>query len=364
MIKIIASIVTSYILSFLIIPVIIAFAKRKNLLDTPDRRKIHTGEIPSLGGIAIFLGFIISAFIWISFNGIVHYKYVLVALFIIFSMGIRDDILPIKPKIKLLVQLVAAIMIIGLSDIQLNSLYGLFGIVELNPILSFCISIFTIIVVTNAFNLIDGLDGLAGTIALISLIFFGMWFAMIGEKFTPILIFSMLGAVLAFLGFNWEPAKIFMGDTGALVLGFLFSILAIHFIEVNYHLPLDYQYRFNASITTAICVIIIPLCDTLRIFIVRLSKRKSPFAPDKSHIHHALMRLGLKHYQTTIVLAGVNIFFIGVAVIFQDYGDNILLPVILVLTILFSMSIDALIKRKVTTVKKLKPQAQKTSIKQ
>lgn len=354
MTKIFASIITSFIITFLIIPVIISYAKKKNVLDSPDRRKIHKGHIPSLGGIAIFIGFIISAFVWIGFRGIVYYKYVLVALSVIFAMGIRDDVLPIKPKVKLLVQLVAASMVIGLTKIhiQLTSLYGLFGIAEIHPILGFVLSVFTVIVVTNAFNLIDGLDGLAGTIAMISLMFFGVWFTLIEEQFIPILIFSMFGAILAFLSFNWEPAKIFMGDTGALVLGFLFSILAIHFIEVNYHLSDDNVYKFGASISTAVCVIIIPLCDTLRIFIVRLSKGKSPFAPDKSHIHHALMRLGLKHYQTALVLGVVNILFIGVAVIFQDYGDNILLPVILVLAILFGMSIDWLIKRKVTTARK------------
>jgi UDP-N-acetylmuramyl pentapeptide phosphotransferase/UDP-N-acetylglucosamine-1-phosphate transferase len=358
MIKIFSAVVTSYILAFLIIPVIISYSKKKNVLDTPDRRKIHKGSIPSLGGIAIFIGFVISTCIWIGLAGIVHYKYVLVALSIIFAMGIRDDVLPIRPKVKLIVQLVAATMVVLLakSNIQITSLYGLFGVFELNSELSFVLSLFTIIVVTNAFNLIDGLDGLAGVIAIISLIFFGVWFFLIkgigAPNYTPILIFSMLGAVLAFLSFNWEPAKIFMGDTGALVLGFLFSILAIHFIEVNYHLPMNHTYRFNASITTAVCVIIIPLCDTLRIFIVRLSKGKSPFDPDKSHIHHALMRLGLRHYQTALVLGIVNILFIGVAVVFQDYGDNVLLPVVLVLAILFSMSIDALIKRKVTTVRK------------
>jgi len=354
MTRIIASIITSYIIAFLIIPVIIFFSKKTNILDAPDRRKIHKGEIPSLGGIAIFIGFITSTFIWIRLPGIIEYKYVTVALSIIFAMGIRDDILPIRPKVKLLVQLVTATMVILLAKahIELSSLYGLFGIFELHPVISFVISLFTIIVVTNAFNLIDGLDGLAGTIAVISLTFFGIWFALVGELFTPILVFSMLGSVLAFISFNWEPAKIFMGDTGALVLGFLFAILAIHFIEVNYHLPTGYKYRFNASVTTAVCVIIIPLCDTLRIFIVRLSKGKSPFEPDKSHIHHALMRLGLRHYQTALVLGVVNILFIVVAVVFQDYGDNILLPVVLVLAILFSMSIDALIKRKVTTARR------------
>lgn len=352
MLKIFSAIITSYIITFLIIPVIISYTKKKNVLDTPDRRKIHKGQIPSLGGIAIFIGFITAAFVWISFRGIVHYKYVLVALSIIFAMGFRDDIIPLKPKVKLLVQLVCAVMVIVLSGVKLTSLYGLFGVAGINPIIGFIVSLFTIVVITNAFNLIDGLDGLAGTIAMVSLMFFGIWFALIEESFTPVLIFSMLGAVAAFLSFNWEPARIFMGDTGALVLGFLFSVLAIHFIETNYHLNNDNIYKFKASISTAICVIIIPLCDTLRIFIVRLSKGKSPFEPDKSHIHHALMRLGLRHYQTAIVLGVVNVLFIGVAITFQRYGDNVLLPIILGLAILFSVSIDALIKRRVTTTRK------------
>lgn len=333
-------------------PVIISFSKRKNVLDAPDRRKIHKENTPSLGGIAIYLGFIAATFIWISFNGIVRYKYVLVALSIIFIMGMRDDILPIRPRIKLLVQVATAAMIIALSGIQLQSLYGLAGIGDINQIIGFVISLFTIVVVTNSFNLIDGLDGLAGSIATVVLLFFGIWFLMIGELHTPILAFSMLGAVLAFLTFNWEPAKIFMGDTGALVLGLLFSVLAIQFININHGLPIGSSYKFEASISTAICVIIIPLCDTLRIFIIRISKGQSPFNPDKSHIHHALMRLGLKHYQTALVLAGVNVGFIAVAIFFREYGDNILLPVILVIALLFSLSIDLLIKRRVSSIRK------------
>ena len=350
--KIFASILSGYVLCFLIIPVIISFSKKKNMLDIPDRRKIHKGEIPSLGGVAIFIGFIVATFIWISLKGIVFYNHILVALCIIFVMGVRDDILPLKPSIKLFVQLISAAIVVALAGVKLTSLYGLFGVYDIHPFLGGALSLFTIIVVTNAFNLIDGLDGLAGTIATVALVFFGGWFYLTGERFLAIIIFSMLGAVLAFLSFNWEPAKIFMGDTGALVLGFLFSILAIFFIDKNYHLATEDIYRFGASISTAVCVIIIPLCDTLRIFIVRLSKGRSPFTPDKSHIHHALMRLGLRHYQTALVLGVVNILFIAVAIVFQDYGDNILLPMVLVLAILFSMSIDALIKRKVRTARK------------
>ena len=256
-------------------------------------------------------------------------------------------------------------MVITLSKfrVQITSFYGLFGIQDLDPVVGFVLSIFVVIVVTNAFNLIDGLDGLAGTIAVICLVFFGVWFTLVGERFTPILIFSMLGAILAFLSFNWQPAKIFMGDTGALILGFLFSILAISFMEVNYHLEENNMYKFGAPISVAISVIIIPLCDTLRIFIIRFSKLKSPFKADKSHIHHALVRMGLKHYQTTLVLGLVNVLFILFAFEFAQLGDNLLLPIILGLAILFSLGIDVFIKRKMSRkTKYLDPQTQKISI--
>ena len=150
MTKILASIITSYIITFLIIPVIISYSKKKNLLDTPDRRKIHKELTPSLGGIAIFIGFITAAFIWMSLRGLVQYKFVLVALSIVFIIGVRDDILPLKPKVKLLGQIIAASMVIGLSGIKLTSFYGLFGVYDLHPAMSFLVTLFTIVVVTNA----------------------------------------------------------------------------------------------------------------------------------------------------------------------------------------------------------------------
>ena len=237
-------------------------------------------------------------------------------------------------------------MVIMLTSTRLHSLYGLFGISEFPDIISYVLTIFTIIVITNSFNLIDGLDGLAGTIATIALTTFGVWFYLVDQPLTALLALSMVGAVVAFLTFNWEPSKIFMGDTGALVIGFLFSVMAINFIDFNYQLPDSSPFKFEASITTAICIVIIPLFDTLRIFILRLSKRQSPFTPDKNHMHHALMRLGLSHSKTALALGALNLTYIAVAVICYRISDEILLPLILVLSILLSLTLDFLIIRK------------------
>jgi UDP-GlcNAc:undecaprenyl-phosphate/decaprenyl-phosphate GlcNAc-1-phosphate transferase len=318
----------------------------KNLVDIPGRRKIHKKITPSMGGIAIFCGFFIASLIWIEIPYWKDVKFILVSLFVIFFIGVRDDLVPLSPILKLVGQVMAAALLIFLFDLRLRSFYGLFGIYELLPIVSYMITIFTIIIITNSFNLIDGLDGLAGSLAIVALLAFGIWFFLIGDEVFSIFSFAMLGAILAFLIFNWEPSEVFMGDTGALVIGMMLAILAIHFIDLNYNLPPGTPYKFSASVGTATCFIIIPLVDTSRIIILRLSQRKSPFKPDKSHIHHAIMRLGMSHAKTTVILAITQLLYIGVALFFYKTTDRYLLSGVIGLSILLSFVLDRLILKK------------------
>ena len=341
-----AAAITSFVISFLIVPVIIKYSLRKNLVDIPGRRKIHKKVTPSMGGIAIFGGFFISSLIWIDFSYWGEIKFILVALFVIFFIGVRDDLVPLRALVKLMGQLMAVFLLIALFDLRLKSLYGLFGIYELPLIVSYTLTVFTIIAITNSFNLIDGLDGLAGTIASIALIAFGTWFFLVGDYRFAIFAFSMLGAILAFLIFNWEPSEVFMGDTGALVIGMMLAILAIHFIDSNYNLPVTDPYKFDASIATAACFIMIPLVDTSRIIILRLWKGQSPFTPDKSHIHHAIMRLGKTHSQTTTILAITQVFFVILAMILKEFREIIVLSSIILLSIALSVFLDRLILKR------------------
>ncbi len=349
MTTILGSLLTAYLIAFLIIPVIIKYTKKKRILDVPGRRKIHKDLTPSMGGLAIFAGFIAGALFWMPLQGFSDFKYALGGLLVIFLTGFRDDIVPLKPHVKLLAQIFAAGIVVVPAGIRITSLYGLFGIDALPVPLDYLISIFVIIVITNSFNLIDGLDGLAGTVASIILSFFGTWFFLAGEEAIAIYCFCFLGAILAFLYFNWQPSKIFMGDTGALLLGFFFSILAIYFMEANHQLSPDDPLKFNAVVTTAMAVIIIPLFDTLRIFILRLSKGISPFTPDKNHMHHALMRMGMSHAYTAITLGSLNLTFIGLILIFRDQSDFIMLPALLVVSTALSLTLDFFIIRKVST---------------
>ncbi|NJN42108.1 MAG: undecaprenyl/decaprenyl-phosphate alpha-N-acetylglucosaminyl 1-phosphate transferase [Flammeovirgaceae bacterium] len=232
------------------------------------------------------------------------------------------------------------------SSIKIVSLYGLFGIIELPEFLAYFITGFTIIVITNSFNLIDGLDGLAASVGLVTIGAFGFWFYLVEDYTYSLFASALIGAILAFIVYNWEPSEIFMGDTGAMIIGMILSIMVIRFLNVNYTLPLNYSFKFNASIATAAAVTIVPLSDTLRIIIVRLSKGHSPFRPDKSHMHHALMRLGFSHSKTALILGFVNLLFIAIAVSLMSYGDLIVLPVIIILATSLSLLLDRLILRK------------------
>ena len=346
MAKEIAAAITSFVIAFLIVPVIIKYSLRKNLVDIPGRRKIHKKVTPSMGGIAIFVGFFVSSLIWTDIQEWGYIKFILVALFVIFFIGVRDDLVPLRAMVKLVGQIMAASLVIFLFDLRIRTFYGLFGIYELPLFLSYFVTYMTIIVITNSFNLIDGLDGLAGTIAIIALLAFGAWFYLVGDEIFSILSFAMLGAIFAFLIFNWEPSEVFMGDTGALVIGMTLAILAIHFINVNYSLPEMTPFKFSGSVGTAACIIIIPLVDTLRIVILRLSKQQSPFKPDKSHIHHAIMRLGMTHGQTTLILGFVQILFIGLAILFSNFSDIYIISGLLLLAFVLSVILDRLILNK------------------
>src|SRR6187402_1080979 len=170
-----AACVTAFLVSFIITPVVIKYSLAKNMGDIPGGRKIHKKITPSLGGVAIFLGFSIASIIWLDFSQWATTRYVLASLFILFLLGVRDDIVPMRALHKLYGQIVAVIILMG-SSIQINSLHGFLGINELPLMVSFIVTIFTVIVITNSFNLIDGLDGLAGSISFVALTSFGIWF--------------------------------------------------------------------------------------------------------------------------------------------------------------------------------------------
>lgn len=335
MYDVILSFITAFSLTYLAIPSIVRVAKAKHIYDEPDeKRRSHETPIPRLGGIAIFAGVVLSVTLWTPFQVFADLQYILCALVIIFLIGFRDDVQEISAMYKMIGQILAAFILVFKANIKLTSLYGIFGIYQLPDIASIPLSIFTIIVIINAFNLIDGINGLSGSITALISFTLGLWYLLINRLEIAVLAFSLSGAVIAFLRYNFTPAQIFMGDTGSLLIGLVCSTLTIKFIELHRELP-DSIYSFKAVPAVAIGILILPLFDTLRVFTMRILRGRSPMSPDRNHIHHLLIDSGLNHMQATGVLVFVNLLFIFMVWSLQGIGTlNLLLVILSIATLL------------------------------
>lgn len=313
----------SFIISFLAIPVVLQIAIQKKLYDVPDERKVHTHAVTSLGGVGIFGGFLLAALLSIQGYLNPEFQYFFAAALVIFFLGLKDDLVVLSASKKFIGQVVAASIIIHLGGIRLDSMYGLFGFDNVPEAFSLALTYLTIIVVINSFNLIDGIDGLAASLGIMTMLVFGTYFFMTGFQAYALLAYSLCGSLIAFLIFNHHPAKIFMGDSGSLMIGLVNSILTIKFINVasdpTMIIPLD------SAVAIGFSVLIVPLLDTLRVFAVRIYKGKSPFTPDRNHVHHLLMNWGLGHAAITLLCVGINVTFIVLAYTFRSVGPTYLL---------------------------------------
>ncbi|MDQ3846089.1 MAG: undecaprenyl/decaprenyl-phosphate alpha-N-acetylglucosaminyl 1-phosphate transferase, partial [Bacteroidota bacterium] len=287
----------SFAITFLAIPAIIRVAEERKLYDVPDARKLHTRPIASLGGIGIFGGFLLATLLSISSQFNPEFQYFFAAAIVVFFLGLKDDIIVLSPIKKFIGQVGAAAILIHLGGIRINGMHGLFGLDELPEVVSLALSYITIIVVINAFNLIDGVDGLAGTLGLLTMSVFGSYLFMNNMTAYAVLAFAMVGSLLAFLIFNYNPAKIFMGDCGSLLLGLVNAILVIKFIKVA-DAP-SVIYPIQSAVAVAFSILMVPLTDTLRVFSIRIFHGRSPFTPDRNHIHHLLLDRGLSHKYVT-----------------------------------------------------------------
>lgn len=353
--SIIFSAFVSFLITFIAIPTIINIAKLKHLFDEPSARKLHHTKIPNLGGIAIVFGIIFSSFFFVDFSNYKGFNYILCALILIFFVGVKDDLLVSSYRFKFIAQLLAGVVIVYFGGIKISSFYELFGLNEIHynifgvidvyDIIVFSVSVFFIVLVINAYNLIDGVDWLAACMGIITTLSFGIWFLVNNENMLAILSFATIGSLIAFMYYNYSPAKIFMGDTGSLSVGLISAILAIEFIELNGRNIGDYNLKAVPAV--AFAVMIIPLFDTLRVFTIRILRKKSPFYADKNHAHHKLVQLKLTHIQTSMVMSVVNILFIVAAFFMQmnDINVNIILFSFIIVISILSQLPYYLIKR-------------------
>src|SRR6185437_11798776 len=333
MFDVLLSIAISFTVTFLAIPAIINVAEMKKLFDMPDARKVHFTPITPLGGLGIYAGFIFGSLLTLHFTQYADLQYFIAASFVIFFLGLKDDILVISPVKKFIGQVLAAFIISYYGNIQIRSMHGFFGLYQLPEMFSLLLTYFAVIVVINSFNLIDGIDGLAGTLGLLSSVIFGIYFLYIGMSPYAVMAFALTGSLLAFLIFNFQPAKIFMGDTGSLLIGTINAILVIKFINVAN--TADVIFPVAASPAVGFTILMIPLLDTLRVFGIRIFHRRSPFSPDRNHIHHLLLDRGFSHRAITLTLVSINIVMI--ALVFLGRSLNCTYLIMGVFCVFFGM---------------------------
>ncbi|MCG8319084.1 MAG: undecaprenyl/decaprenyl-phosphate alpha-N-acetylglucosaminyl 1-phosphate transferase [Cytophagales bacterium] len=334
MLDIILTFLWSFLVSVFAVPSIIFVSYTKRLLDEPNHRTIHESLTPRLGGLAIFAGFMSA--ITIFGNLTYGVQQLLAGCLIMFFIGVKDDIISVSAFKKFFVQLLAAGIVMVIGDVRITSFQGIFGIYDLDPGSSYAFTFLVIIGITNAINLIDGMDGLAGSVVLIISLTFGVYFFYYENPYAFVAL-SLAGGVIGFLKYNIYKAKIFMGDTGSLLCGFIISVLAIRFIEMKV---------VESAPAIAIGILIIPVFDTLRVFTIRILNGRWPFHPDRNHIHHRLLAMGFSQVSALLILVSLNLISIGFMILFDKLGNFQLLFIMLVFMVFVSLLLDFAVRER------------------
>lgn len=340
----------SFLICFLLLPVVIKLLRQFNWLEQPGTHKIHAATTPSMGGIPLLAATALALLMSLPMQQWLDTKYFFISVVLMFLIGLRDDVLALTPRQKLFSQFLPVFVLVFLENARLVSFYEMNNGQEFPPLLIYIISLFTVVIISNAYNLIDGIDGLAGTVGALALTFFGCWNYVAGQPYLSLIALCFAASLVAFLLFNWQPSSIFMGDTGALTIGLVLSYFAIRFINDNYALPDEHDAKFKASVSTAFCVLVVPLFDTLRVIIVRLSQFQSPFHADQNHIHHRFLRLGMSHSRAVTWIASINLVFIGLALFMRRQPDSVLLPILVVTCLLITFALWRLQKKVAHTI--------------
>lgn len=350
------SIIISFVIGLCFMPLVIDIAKKRNFVVRPNKRTSHEGVIPNIGGINIFISFLLTVFLF-SFGIIDQLQFVIIGVFFILIVGFVDDLIDIKAHWKLIGEFVSGFFLIVVSDIRLTSLHGFLGIYQLPDFVSYILSIFVFIAIINALNLIDGVDGLASGLGIIYSLFFAIYFRNTNSINLAVSAYAMVGSLSVFFIYNvfGKKNKIFMGDTGSLLLGYMITLYVFQFCEMNANsdtFHLKEIYRINAAPSVAICLLVVPLFDTLRVMLTRIKKGVSPFHPDKNHIHHLLLKAGLKHRQVSLVLMLVSVGFIVLALIGRNWSNGLLALVAFIIAVILTEVLWRLVDRKNRQIEK------------
>ena len=318
---------TAFILAFFVawatFPTILKVSEVKQLMDEPGSRSVHSIKTPTLGGIGLFFSL---AVVITSMGSLLNTKILMLLLggmTVLFFLGLKDDLLVLAPRTKLLGQLLVASVLIIFTDTRIDGFFGIFGITTLPYILSVGFTLFVYILIINAYNLIDGVDGLAGTLAAFACAAFAFLFLKTQDVSMATIAVATIGSLLPFLRLNFSSKrKIFMGDTGSMIIGFLVAFFVVRFMsEAQIYRTSIY---YNSAPVLALAIVFFPLLDTLRIFFIRaVIHKKSPFEADRNHLHHNFLRLGYSHKQTTACVVIINAVLFVLVLLFKDFDIHL-----------------------------------------
>ena len=340
------SAIFSFLVTYIAIPSIVKVSIARNLMANPNGRTSHFNPTPNLGGVAIFAGMIVSSVVFTGITTAHELKYIIAATIIIFFVGLKDDLVPLVAYKKFLGQSIAILFILVPGDFHLSSLHGLFGIEDLSYPISLIITYILFLALINSFNLIDGIDGLASGIGILTSLFFGIVFLLDHHLAYAVMSFILASSLIAFFYFNVfsKTNKIFLGDTGAMLIGLLLAIFAIRFL--NFESDALFLSQSQSAPAILLCVLIVPIFDTARVFILRMLRGQSPFEADRTHIHHRLLELSGTHLKATSIILLVNVIFIAMALLLRNINTLLLILISLALASVLSIIPVYLIKVK------------------
>ena len=332
---VIATFLLSAAAGWLTIPRIVMISKKKKLFDELSARKSHTGAVPRLGGVSFLPAFLFSFSLAVGLRYMLgldvaaphemaiprEFMFLVSGATVLFCVGLADDLAGVGYRIKFLAQLLSAALLLC-SGVWIDNLDGLFGLHHVPTAVGALLTVLVVVLLTNAYNLIDGIDGLCSGLSILALFTFGVWFLT-----HHIYVYAMMSM------------KIFMGDTGSLLLGFVIAFLGLKFYDLNIN---GEFYRIDAAPAVFLGIVFIPAFDTVRVFCVRMAAGLSPFYPDRRHIHHKLLRIGLTHLQGTLVIVVLQACFILLNFLLRNVNINLLFGINLVLGVLLIQGLNAL----------------------
>lgn len=303
----------------------------------PGTRTSHDKPVPRLGGTMVFAGTIISSILFTDIPGAYELKFIIAGLMVLFFIGLKDDIVTLQPIKKAAGQFIAALILVLAGGFRITGLFGMFGLYEIPYLISAILTLFIVLFIINSINFIDGVDGLASGTGIMVSVLLGGWFFAVGQNSYAVMSFSLAGALVAFFYYNVfsKRNKIFLGDTGSMVIGFMLAVIVIKFLMLN-----SCQGDFGVypqALPLALALLFFPVFDTLRICVVRLMHGKSIFEGDNNHIHHRLLKISGSHLVTTLIMLLINIILIVVIYLLRNISGIALLLLLLGMGIGFSL---------------------------